>query len=164
MLAPNLLETEIEMKKRHMILGLFCAVCLAGCGNAEDDRFQTQIDNFCTEISELDTSINNIDVSAEGYTTELLGYLDELDTEFQTFAQIDFPKKFDYLEELADESSEYMTEAVKSYHEAYADNYDEATAGYALENYSRAYKRVQIIISFLHGETPEDVDVATEAE
>ncbi len=153
------------MKKRHMILGLFCAGFLAGCGNPEAARFQTQIDDFCTEISELDTSINGIDVTAENYTTELLGYLDELDTEFQTFAQIDFPKEFDYLEELADESSEYMTEAVKHYHEAYsADGYKEATAQYALENYSRAYKRVQIIISFLHGETPDDVDLTMESE
>ena len=35
-------------------------------------------------------------------------------------------------------------------------------AEYAKENYSRAYKRVQIIISFLHGEEPQDPDLTIE--
>ena len=82
---------------------------------------------------------------------------------FQSFARLDFPEEFDYLEDLADESSQYMTEAVASYHDAYSNGaYNEYTAEYARQNYSRAYKRIQIIITFLHGEHPDDVDLAIE--
>ena len=83
-----------------------------------------------------------------------------MDAEFEDFAELDFPEEFDYLEVLADEASEYMTTAVNSYQEAYeGDSYNEVTAEYAKENYIRAYKRIQIIISFLHGEEPDDVDL-----
>lgn len=121
------------------------------------------MDDFCTKISEIDTSINNIDAESEQAADELLTYLDDLDIVFQSFARLDFPEEFNYLENLADESSEYMTEAVKSYHDAFGNGtYNESTAEYARENYSRAYKRVQIIISFLHGEEPQDPDLTIE--
>ena len=58
-----------------------------------------------------------------------------------------------------------MTEAVNSYHEAYGNGaYNEYIAEYAKQNYSRAYKRIQIIISFLHGEEPTDADLTIEYE
>ena len=38
------------------------------------------------------------------------------------------------------------------------------TADYAKENYARAYKRIQIIITFLHGEQPENVNLTTAEE
>ena len=76
-----------------------------------------------------------------------------------------FPTEFDYLESLADEASEYMTTAVESYHDAYDNGgYNQLTADYAKENYARAYKRIQIIITFLHGEQPEDVNLTTAEE
>ena len=42
--------------------------------------------------------------------------------------------------------------------------YNQLTADYAKENYARAYKRIQIIITFLHGEQPEDVNLTTAEE
>ena len=126
-------------------------------------RFRDEMDNFCTRISEIDSSINNIDAQSENAISELLACLDDLDLIFQDFAELDFPEEFDYLEELADEAGQYMTEAVKSYHEAYSNgSYNEYTAEYARQNYSRAYKRVQIIITFLHGEEPSDADLTAE--
>jgi hypothetical protein len=78
---------------------------------------------------------------------------------------LDFPTEFDYLESLADEASAYMTQAVESYHEAYSNGgYNQLTADYAKENYARAYKRIQIIITFLHGEQPENVNLTTAEE
>lgn len=140
------------------------SVLFSACG--EDpalSQFRRSMDDFCTRISEIDTSINNINAEEEDASEELLTYLDDLDIVFQSFARLDFPEEFDYLENLADESSEYMTEAVKSYHDAFGLNsYNESMAEYARENYSRAYKRVQIIISFLHGEEPQDPDLTIE--
>lgn len=118
---------------------------------------------ICTEISDIDTSINNVDAESDNAADELLGYLDQLDQDFQDFAALDFPTEFDYLESMADEASEYMTTAVQSYHDAFSNGgYNQLTADYAKENYARAYKRIQIIITFLHGEQPEDVNLTTE--
>ena len=140
-------------------LGLLTALSLTACGSdPELAKFKTEMDDFCTTISEIDTSINNLNAESETAINELLGYLDELDVEFQEFSEVDFPEKFDYLESLADEASDYMTEAVKSYHDSYSNNsYNEYTAEYARENYARAYKRIQIIITFLHGEDPSEL-------
>lgn len=136
-------------------------VLLSACGeDPELAQFRVDIENFCTRVSEIDTSINSIDPQADNAVSELLSDLDQLDGVFQSFAKLDFPEEYDYLEELAQESSAYMSEAVSSYHEAYSNNsYNEAMADYAKENYSRAYKRIQIIITFLHGEKPDDKDL-----
>ena len=142
-------QNKLKKKLKLLTAVVAAALALAACG--EDpvlSRFRDEMDNFCTRISEIDSSINNIDAQ---------------DLIFQDFAELDFPEEFDYLEELADEAGQYMTEAVKSYHEAYSNgSYNEYTAEYARQNYSRAYKRVQIIITFLHGEEPSDADLTAE--
>lgn len=156
----------MKNKVRILFAALLTSVMLTACGeDSELTQFRNSMDEFCTKISEIDSSINNIDAESDNATTELLSYLDELDVAFQSFATLDFPDEFDYLENLADESSQYMTEAVTSYHEAFSNGaYNEYTAAYAKENYSRAYKRVQIIITFLHGEEPNDADLTIEYE
>lgn len=148
------------------VLTVLTTLSLTACGGDNElTEFKTEIDDFCTAISEIDTSINNVDAESENATSELLALLDELDMEFQKFAILDFPEEYDYLEPLADEASEYMTEAVTHYHKTYNNgSYNESTAEYAKENYSRAYKRVQIIITFLHGEEPKDVDLIISTE
>ena len=151
------------MKKQLTLLavGFLTATMLTACGqDPAITEFKYEIDDFCTSIATLDNSINNIDAQSDDATSQLLRYLNELEIEFQNFAELDFPKGFDYLENLADEAGTYMTEAVKSYEAAFQEEYDAAMAEYAKENYSRAYKRVQIIITFLHGEEPEDVNVS----
>lgn len=137
-------------------------VSFTACG--EDPKlaqFRNNIENFCTKVSEIDTSINSIDAQSDNAVSELLSNLDELNSVFHAFAELDFPEEFDYLEELADKSGEYMAIAVSSYHEAYKNNaYNEYTGEYAKENYSRAYKCIQIIIICLHGDTPDDSDLS----
>lgn len=150
--------------KRKVILFLtafMTAILLTACGeDPELTQFRKSIDDFCTRISEIDTSINSIDASSDNAVDELLSCLDDLKLVFQNFGKLDFPEEFDYLENTAKEASDYMTTAVDSFHEAYGQNsYNEYTAAYAQENYNRAYKRIQIIISFLHGTPPEDEDL-----
>lgn len=156
----------MKNKVRMLIAAFFAAAFLTACGeDSELTQFRKNVDDFCDKISEIDSDMNNIDAEADGAVSEFLGYLDELDLVFQSFAKLDFPEEFDYLEATADEASQYMTTAVESYHEAYSNgSYNEYTAEYAYGNYSRAYKRIQIIISFLHGETPDDVNVITDGE
>lgn len=78
-------------------------------------------------------------------------YLDMLDDEFKKLSNIDFPEEYDGLEKLADEASEYMTEAVRSYHIVYEEEYTESMEEYANNNYSRAYKRVQYMVTTMNG-------------
>ena len=152
------------MKEKASILfaTVLTTVLLTACGeDPELAQFRISVENFCTKVSEIDTSINSIDAQSDSAVSELLSNLDELDSVFQSFAELDFPEEFDYLEELADRSGQYMSVAVASYHEAYSNNsYNEYTAEYAKENYSRAYKCIQIIITFLHGDTPDDSDLS----
>lgn len=152
----------------HKVLSALICAALLGilCGCGEDaalTKFKKDIDSFCSEISTLDTAINSIEANSPGAKYELLDYLDEADESFKHFSQLDFPEEFDYLESLADEASEYMTEAVSYYHETYSNgSYNETTAEYAKENYLRAFRRIQIIITFLHGEEPKDVNLTIE--
>lgn len=144
-----------------LFAALLAAFTLTACGrDPELAQFKNNIEDFCTKVSEIDAEINSIDASSENAVSELLSCLDCLDDTFQKFAALDFPDEFSYLKETADQAGEYMSEAVASYHEAYQNHsYDEATAAYAKENYARAYKRIQIILSFLHGEEPSDAEL-----
>lgn len=156
------------MKKRfHILLATFFSVMLlTACGeDPELTKFRKNVDDFCDKLSQIHIAINSIDATKDSAVDELLDNLDELDLVFQAFAKLDFPEEFDNLEPIADESSQYMTTAVENFHLAYSnDSYNEYTAEYAQQNYARAYKRIQIIISFLHGETPDDVNLAVEPE
>lgn len=144
--------------KKIVLFTLMC-ILLCGCGQspAVNTKFETDINTFCTNVSDIDLAINQItnqtvdEKGLESATAELLSYLDLLNDEFKKLASIDFPEEYDYLEAVADEASDYMSEAVKSYHTTYEDNYTESMEAYAKENYSRAYKRLQYILNTLNG-------------
>lgn len=147
---------------KWLALGLAMISLLTGCTQEDPElvKFKNDIDNFCESIAQLDASMNKIDASSDNASDQLLEYLDEVDMRFRSFADLDFPTDYDYLEHLADEASEYMTEAVSYFRQSYSNNsYNEYTAEYAQENYARAIKRVKIIITFLHGETPDDDEI-----
>jgi hypothetical protein len=150
-----------------------------GCGpqtssnNAENNeeltQFRTEVDTFCDHIRSLDQQINSIDTTKEGFETELMSDLDKLQSEFYEFSQKDFPTDYDYLEDLADEAKDYMTTAVDAFRDVYTNpDYTEAMMDaqyeYATENYSRAYKRITVILTFLNGEVDADATVGTKAE
>lgn len=154
------------MKKKGMAVVAACimALLLTGCGeDPELTQFKVNFENFCINLSTLDTSINNIDAESENATDELLGYIDQMDEQFEALAALDFPEEFQYLEELSEEASEYMSEAAASYRKAYADDtFDQSMSDYAYKNYKRAYKRIQIILIYLHGDEPQDEDLISE--
>lgn len=139
-----------------ILAGILMFASLTACGtDPEITQFKRDMDAFCAAVADLNESINSIDAEADNAASLALDYLDQLDKQFQDFAEMDFPEEYDYLEALADEAGDYMAEAVKSYHEAYADEgYNQETAEYARENSARAFKRVQVILDILHGEDP----------
>lgn len=151
------------MKKLAVLL--LISIMLTGCNKKNNDieisAFHEEINAFCDVLKEIDTSINqitNITADEQGLqaaTTSLMDNLDNLKDEFAKFSNIDFPTEYDYLEKLADESYDYMTEAVNAYRKTYQENYTTSMEEYAQENYKRAYKRVQIIIDVLNGKEPD---------
>lgn len=159
----------MNLRIKFAAAALFLSAMLTACGrDPKLTQFKLDIDAFCSDISEIDTAMNQVDPASENAIAEVLSCLDKLDKRFQQFATLDFPEEFDRLENLADEAGEYMTEAVKNYRDASTnDAYDEervaALYDYAKQNYARAYKRVQVIITLLHGENPEDVNLSLEA-
>lgn len=132
--------------------------------NTEYVNFRKDIDKFCNSVNSIDTNINSLDTASESYISDLSISLEALSTEFTAFAALDFPEDYDYLESLADEADSYMTTAVTAYIDAFGGNYSstdfESKYNYAEENYARAYKRVQIILTFLNGEISEDVTIS----
>ena len=148
---------------RLLLLAVVFSIFFCACSKKTDPeavKFKNDIENFCNSISNLDQSINQIDATSDNAPAQLLEYLDEVEMRFKTFAALDFPEKYDYLEHLADEGSEYMSVAVENYHKAFSNGaYNENIADFAQENYSRAIKRIKIILSLLKGEEITDPDI-----
>lgn len=148
--------------KIRVMLAAACLFLLTSCGaNPIEAKFENEINEFCENAADIGAKIDAIQVEAEENsiryaTSDLLSYLDELEVEFMRFSNIDFPERYDYLEETADEAGQYMTEAVSSYHKAYDEEYNQAMEEYAQENYSRACKRMQMILAVLRGENIGD--------
>ena len=141
---------------------LYLCSCASNPGNsAEIKEFRSKVDSLCDGIISVNNKMNSIDTSAENYVNELTTDLEELNVLFKDFSEIDFPADYDYLENLADEATEYMDVAASSYKKAFESNLSEEDFtklyDYAGENYSRAYKRINVILTFLRGETPEGV-------
>ncbi len=153
---------------RKFVLTLLICLALTGCGEQEGKnpdlvKFEENINAICDSIVAIDNEINSIEFSYEDEDRykdakdALIEQLNLLEKEFIKFSEIDFPADYDYLEKMADEAGAYMTEAVNSYTLMYGDDgYTVNMEEYANENYSRAYKRINIILALLRGETPDE--------
>ena len=148
------------MKKIRLILTAFLlAAALCGCGkkNVELEQYKADMTAFTDEINALVSSIDNIDLDSETRTQELLGYLDEMEQAFAEMSELKVPEQFASIEELADDASTNLSEAVSLYHQAfdYPEQYNSQITDAALEYYNRAFKRLDYIGTILQGEIPE---------
>lgn len=141
------------------LIGLICALTLTGCGsNPELDNYKANMEQFFENVKVYDQSINAIDPESETSATDLLILLDSMDKSFAQMASLEVPDGFPGVDELADEASDYMTEAVSYFHQAYeAETFDPVLADVAKQNYDRANLRIQYILSILHGNLPEEI-------
>lgn len=141
------------------LLGLICTLTLTGCGsNPELDNYKANMEQFFENVKVYDQSINAIDPESETSATDLLVLLDSMDKSFAQMASLEVPDGFPGVDELADEASDYMTEAVSYFHQAYeAETFDPVLADVAKQNYDRANLRIQYILSILHGDLPEEI-------
>lgn len=140
---------------------LFSMVFFTGCGEKEElTTFKDDMDNFYTEISAIETAIDSIDESSENAVADLLIHLEQMSAQFQQLAQVEIPEEFINVEELAEDASNYMNEAVRLYGEAYEEDYvSDSLIQAAADNYESAMKRINYIAVLLQGEIPEGATV-----
>ena len=143
------------------LLALALAVLSACGGGGESEHlpvYREQMDAFFDQIVYYDGAINAIDAEADSAADELLDLLNELAAVIHEMTAYEVPDVFPAIEELAAQSDQYMTEALRLYRLAFADgDYDENIADAALENYQRANLRLRYIGDILRGDLPEDI-------
>ena len=149
------------MKKGICLLLVCCSFIFAACGKDKQlENYKQEVEQFNQRISEAVTTMDHIDTSSETAQSDLLACLDTMDQEFQHFADLEVPSKFENVASLADEATGYMSEAVRLYHEVFeADGVLEEKANAANENYNRAMKRISYISSLLQGDFPDGDDI-----
>lgn len=137
---------------------------LTGCGkNTELENYKANMNQFFENVKIFDASINAIDPNSETAVSELLALLDSMNTSFAQMASLEVPEGFPGVDQLADEASSYMAEAVSYFHQAYDGEYNPSLEDVARQNYERANVRLQYILSILHGDIPEEI-YSTEEE
>ncbi len=130
--------------------------------NREYLAFRDAVDAFCATIKNYDEEMNTFTYDTAASSDSFLGCLSSLKESFHGFAEMDFPTEFDYLESVADEADTYMTTACENFTDAftnenYSSEYIQTMYDYAMENYTRGFKRVQIIVTMLNGEESNDL-------
>lgn len=158
----------INNKNKILLAALLGAVCLTGCGNTSDEEkelatFSASVSEFADYISEANDEINGLDVNKKESADKLLQILDDMDSEFAKFAEMDVPGIYAGIESLADNASTNMSQAVSYYHSAYeAEEFNADDADVAYQYYALAMKNVKGIGYVLSGEeipTSEDITV-----
>lgn len=150
------------LKKFTLLIALMMSMLVfTGCGEKEElTVYEENMKNFYAEISEIENAIAEIDESSENAVNTLLVNMEEMAACFQTLANMEVPMEFISIEELADDASAYMDEAVRLYSEAYEEDYvSDALIQAATENYESAMKRINYIAVLLQGEIPEGATV-----
>ena len=150
------------LKRFTLLIALMMSMLVfTGCGEKEElTVYEENMKNFYAEISEIENAIAEIDESSENAVNTLLINMEEMAACFQTLANMDVPQEFISIEELADDASAYMDEAVRLYSEAYEEDYvSDALVQAATENYESAMKRINYIAVLLQGEIPEGATV-----
>lgn len=150
------------LRKYTLFIVLLVSMFLfTGCGEKEElTAFENDMKNFYDEVSAIESAISQIDASSETAVDNLLVNMEEMAVCFQTLANIEVPMEFISIEELADDASAYMDEAVRLYSEAYEEDYvSDALVQAATENYESAMKRINYIAVLLQGEIPEGATV-----
>lgn len=148
------------------IFTIYSCLTLTGCGNTEEfDIYRMNMEQFFENVQIFDSSINSLDPESDTAVSDLLSLLDSMEKSFSQMASLEVPDGFPGVADLASEASEYMSEAVSYYHQAFeGDEYDPALADVAKQNYDRANLRLQYIVSIFHGDIPEEIYIYEDTE
>lgn len=156
--------------KIALLLSVVCVLSLCACSNSDEakalKKYKSDMEAFFTDLEGINSSIEEINVDADDAMNILFDNFDSLEKSYINMAALEVPTKgapetFAYIEELADEASEYMIQANDYMHQSFSDSsYNEYTLEGAMECYKRANKRILYIIDLLHGEYPKDENIS----
>ena len=143
---------------------------LSGCGakgsSALVNEYKTSMEKFFDGLKTVDADINKMNTDDQDAINKLFEQFDTMDKAYASMAELTVPTEgvpetFAYIPELSKSASEYMTQANGYLHDSFAESsYNEHTLEAAMECYKRANKRVQFIITLLHGEYPKDESIS----
>ena len=150
-------KKKISLSTKLLLITLFL-FAVTGCGkNAELENYKANMNQFFENIRIFDSSINSIAPDSETAVSELLALLDSMNISFEQMASLEVPDGFPGVDDLADEASAYMSEAVSYFHQAYEGEFDASLENIARQNYERANVRIQYIVSIFQGDIPEEI-------
>lgn len=156
-MKKKLIKEKIILTIKLIFITIFLFT-MAGCGkNPEIENYRANMEQFFENVKIFDSSINAIDPDSETAVIELLSLLDSMNTSFSQMASLEVPDGFPGVEQLADEASAYMSEAVSYYHQAYDGEFNASLEDAARQNYERANVRLQYIRSIFQGDIPEEI-------
>ncbi len=135
---------------------------MTGCGSKKDTAalkaYEKSMSSVFTDFERINNDIKDIDPDNQTSMNELYACFDDLDAEFKHMAELKVPTDLVYYESikaLAQEGSDYMSQANEYMHQAFSEtDYRENVVEAAMECYRRANKRLQYIISLIHGVDP----------
>lgn len=144
----------------------FLSGCVAKGSSGVVGEYKTSMEKFFDGLKTIDADINNINPDDQDAINKLFEQFDTMDKAYASMAELTVPTEgvpetFAYIPELSKSASEYMTQANGYLHDSFAESsYNEHTLEAAMECYKRANKRVQFIITLLHGEYPKDESIS----
>lgn len=151
------------MKRFYRIaILLLTLVFLTGCTEQVDNTpqlkaYKASMTTFFEELEKIDADINTIDPADQDSIDQLFKQFDALEAQFKKLSEIEVPEEYISNKALGQQAYEYMVQANEYLHQSFTDtSYNQNVLDAALECYRRANKRVQFIITILHGEIPQD--------
>ena len=144
-----------------MSLLLLCA-CGSPKSSGPAKEYKASMEKFFDNLNKVNTDINSINPEDQNAVSKLFEQFDVMEKEITAMSQLTVPTEgvpetFAYIEELAKSASDYMTQANGYLHDSFSEgSYNEHTLEASMECYKRANKRIQYIITLLHGEYPSD--------
>ncbi|MCD7818650.1 MAG: hypothetical protein LUG61_11555 [Lachnospiraceae bacterium] len=158
----------MSRKSFAILISLLCAALLGGCATTNSVKvasFEAQISIIVDSIEEINEKMNAIDTESDSADTEMLSYMKELSAAIDNLAALEIPSNdYQYVNDLALEAQENMAEALTLYTQILSSGaeYDPDVAETAFAYYQKACRRVSVIVSLLHGNTPSDVEISYE--
>lgn len=152
------------MKKKYLIVLLTMIILtFTGCGNNTEEvlSFQNELNAVVLKIETIHNELNSIDVTSIDASEQALESLSNLKDAFRELEVIEVKDSdYSFISELSAEGADYMDQAYDLFEEAYtADPFDSETASLAYKYLERASKRINVIVTMLHGEVPDGVIV-----
>ncbi len=148
------------------VICILCIFALSGCATSNSVKiasFEAQISTIIDSIEEINEKMNAIDADSDSAGTQMLKYMKELSSAIDNLAAVEVPSnEYQYVNDLAVEAQEYIDEAITLYSQILSSGaeYDPDIAEEAWQYYQKACRRVSIIVSLLHGNTPSDVEIS----